>query len=398
MSNENEIIVVSKNVKLYESINQVIKDANQSLRASLVTDLSSLIGPLENRTVAFVLIDLDADSTNLMNEFELLTSRFFSTRFITLCENTSSNLVIKSMQLGIRHVQLKSSINTELVDVLLRLLPGALMSRTHGGRCYTILSAGGGCGSTTLAVNLAHELSDEGTRPILLVDMDYYYGSIASYLELNSDFGIADLLAQSGVIDINLVNTGSVPYSDMLSVLISPASIDFHNSKILDYSRLSDVLAVCKQAKDFTVIDAPRIPMQAARVMADSTDSNIVVFQGNVKDIRVAKSMITDLMESGVPAHRIRPVMNRHQKGKGFVGMDEAQEAIGGLPITDLSNDYTSTAKSINFGKPLFISSPRSSLRQEIIELARELRTDADSSEQSQFSALLKSSPEIESK
>ena len=64
------------------------------------------------------------------------------------------------------------------------------------GSAVTILSAGGGCGATTLAVNLAAELGaiDPSSDPPLVVDLDYHYGAVSTYLAVQGDYGVLDLL------------------------------------------------------------------------------------------------------------------------------------------------------------------------------------------------------------
>jgi pilus assembly protein CpaE len=377
MSSAKEIVLLSKDQGLYENIVPIFSGSDMGFQVSLVRDLVSLTNRLESRIVAFVLIDFDGDASSLMGDIESMTSRFVHTRFITLTNNLSNELVIKSMQSGIRHVQVKQFMNTELLDVLVRLMPDVNTTESRPGKCITVLSAGGGSGVTTLVVNLAYELQANSPKPVLLVDMDYSYGSVASYLELNARYGIADVLSHPGNVDGNLIDTTSVQCTDSLRALISPASIDFHNSKELDISQLSQVLAACKQGNAFTVIDAPRISMQAAAALGESSDATLVVFQPTVKDIRVAKSMISSLSNNGIPADRIKPILNRYRKRRETVTFEEAQEAIGDFPITRLSNDYAAAVKGINFGKPLSISSPRSTLRKEVSQLAKEL-TDQD--------------------
>jgi len=373
MSNEKEIVVLSKDQSLYESMMPIFVESDMTFQVSMCRDLVSLTNRLESRSVAFVLLDHDDEAASVMGDIESMTSRFVHTRFITLTSNLSNELVIKSMQSGIRHVQVKQFMNSELLDVLVRLLPDSNPTQSRPGKCFTVLSAGGGCGATTMVVNLAYELQINSPKPVLLIDMDYSYGSVASYLELNTRYGIADVLQHPGNIDENLIDTTSVQYTDALRVLISPASIDFSNSRDLEISQLSQVLAACKQSNGFTVIDAPRISMKAATSLGESSDATVVVFQPTVKDIRVAKSMITSLRNNGIPADRIRPVLNRYRKRKETITFDEAQEAIGEFPITRLSNDYASAVKSINFGKPLSVTAPRSALRKEMAQLSKDL-------------------------
>jgi MinD-like ATPase involved in chromosome partitioning or flagellar assembly len=57
-----------------------------------------------------------------------------------------------------------------------------------------------------------------------------------------------------------------------------------------------------------------------------------------------------------------------------MIGLEEACKVLERPSIPWISNDYRSAVESINFGKPLAASVPRSSLRQEIRELAQEIQ------------------------
>src|SRR6185312_6715325 len=85
---------------------------------------------------------------------------FPDTRFIVLSTAMGNELLLDAMKAGARHFLLKAAIVAELHDVLKRLSSDSAPSST--GAAVTILSAGGGCGATTVAVNLAAELQLRG--------------------------------------------------------------------------------------------------------------------------------------------------------------------------------------------------------------------------------------------
>lgn len=380
MSGYNEIILFSEEQALRERISILLaKKEGVFPPVNATADINELSNRLEESNVPFVIIDYTKTSNGILNEIEPIAAGFPMTRFVMLTEDLNSELVMKSMQCGIRHVQAKSDMESEFSDILQRLMPPVITSKGEDqGRAITILSAGGGCGATTLTVNLANELQLASEQPVLLIDMDYHYGAVGTYLDLHGQYGVSDVLAHTGHIDANLIDTTAVKYSEKLHALISPASIHFQETRPIPNNHIEPVIEACKQGYGYTLIDAPRIPMDIATSLAECSAGTLIVFQACVKDVRIAKSIITSLNNRGIPLENIYPVLNRYKKRGEMVSIEEAKNALGGLKITCMANDYSSAVKGINFGKPLSKSAPRSALRKDLRDLVERI-TDKES-------------------
>lgn len=371
MSSENsKIAFLTRDAHAEDAVTGMLKEQLKD-SASLIAcrDLASLKNCLLQNKATLAFVDIDEDPAGLLDELEPLANQFVHTRFVALTSDLAGDLVMRAMQAGIRHVQLKTTIEQEMGSVVQRLLNSAAAVPTKAGTIITVLSAGGGCGSTTLVVNLANELQLATSNPVLIVDLDYIYGAVGTYLELSGRYGIADVLQSAEKIDPELISTTAVK-AENLHALLSPASVDFGAGRSLDPANLDAALAACKQGYEFTIIDAPRVPIDVAATLAESSDIAHIVFQPMVKDIRVAKDMMSALIARGIPAEKIRPIINRYRRRREMITFDEAQKVLGGMPLERLSNDYTSAVRGINFGKPLANSAPRSALRRDFVDLA----------------------------
>ena len=380
MSGYNEIILFSEEQALRERISNLLAERDGVFPPVNITDdLNELGNRLEESNVPFVIIDYTKNSNGILSEIEPIAAHYPLTRFVMLTDEFNSELVMKSMQCGIRHVQTKMGMEAEFGEILQRLMPPAVATKsTSQGKAITILSAGGGCGATTLTVNLANELQLASEQPVLLVDLDYHYGAVGTYLDLHGQYGVSDVLAHTGHVDSNLIDTTAVKYSDQLHALISPASIHFQETRPIPNSNVEPVISACRQGYAYTIIDAPRIPMDIAASLAESSAGTLIVFQACVKDVRIAKSIITSLNNRGIPLENIYPVLNRYKKRGEMIGIEEVKNALGGLKITCMANDYSSAVKGINFGKPLSKSAPRSALRKDLRDLVERI-TDKES-------------------
>ena len=341
-------------------------------------DLRELQKRLENRQAAVALVDADPQPMMTLAGVEPLVRRFPNTRFVVLCREPRGDVLDEAMQVGARRCVNKQSLVSDLPPVLRRLLQDVSTVGGPGGSIVTVLSASGGCGCTTVAINLADELRLASGKETLLIDMDRFYGAIATYLGVQGNYGVVDVLAQRGTIDAQLVSTTALTSSQGLHVLLSPATVNFADPLPMPYDQLDVAMSACRQAYGYTVVDAPRMPMDVAATLAQSSALTLIVFELAVIDIRCARAMLTALLDLRVPRERIAFVLNRYRKRGTMITYEEAQKALDGMTIRKLSNDFEGTLRSINLGQTLSQAAPRSDLRKDLRDLATHVMAQVD--------------------
>ncbi len=106
----------------------------------------------------------------------------------------------------------------------------------------------------------------------------------------------------------------------------------------------------------------------------DAGDATFLILQLTVKDIAMARLMLSALKERGVFAEALTVVINRHQKRQTMVTLEDVRTTLGEIPLTCIGNDYRSAIKGLNYGQPLAEAAPRSALRREVRVLAEKFR------------------------
>ena len=364
------VLLVSKEPETIQAVSDTLRTNGEIPLVGVCTDLLDLVTHLQKERTAAVLVDIDPQPDEILKELHQVVERFRDIRFVVLAETFRNELLFESMEMGVRYFLLKESIATDLAGILQRLIGAGPLPSSWGGLVTTTLSAGGGCGSTTVAVNLANELGLVTSKPSLLVDMDSAYGTVATYLGLDGRYGIADVLIRNNSIDPALISSSALSYSDGLHVLISPASVDLTMPRPLQYENLPGALEACRQVYGHTIIDAPRVSIDVAAALAKASAITLIVFQLQVKDIRLVRAIVSALEQHGVPTETILPLANRYRKRNPMISLAEGREALGGMAIEYISNDYRSALRGVNYGQPLAQAAPRSSLRKDLRRLA----------------------------
>jgi len=258
--------------------------------------------------------------------------------------------------------------------VLGRLLLHEPPRTTAMGDVITVFSCSGGCGGTTTAVNVAAELRMAGDRKVLLVDLDPHYGSVAQYLGVQGRFGIGHILNRAGTIDRHLVESSVVQFMDGLDVLLSPAAAEADRLQPMNYDNLLRVLDACRESHGYVVLDAPRLPLQAAGDLASVTRVAIVVLRLTIRDVAYAKSLIASLTGQGMAPDRILVLASQAKKRGGLVSAVEVQKALGGQPLFRVRSDRRKAMKSVNRGRPLAQIARLSGVRRDYRTVARRVQ------------------------
>ena len=370
------LLVVSQDAQTAQRISAAAKAIGGAAVSSVCADLPELVARLEKEPARAVVVDLSASPANALAQLQPIIGQFHDCRFMVLSEFPNSQLMMTAMEAGARYFLTKASLEEDLASCLQRLRHKGSSQGDLGGMVATVLSSGGGCGATTIAVNLASELGLISSKPVLLVDMDYDYGTVATYLGLTGRYGIADVLAQSQDADQALVRSSSLKYNDGMDVLISPASVCAETKLLAPQAEhIERAVEACKNAYSFSVIDAPRVSAEAAAALAMASAKTFIVLQPQVKDVRTSRRILHSLVhEHGVPLDRLVLVANRfRQRRNALLGLSEAKEAVGDVTVECVNNDYDSAVSAINYGLPLSDAAPRSALRRDLQHLAREL-------------------------
>tara|TARA_R110002110_G_scaffold358923_11_gene568280 strand:- start:659 stop:1888 length:1230 start_codon:yes stop_codon:yes gene_type:complete len=242
------------------------------------------------------------------------------------------------------------------------------------GAMIVVHGLAGGTGSTTLAVNLAWELATAGkTDPpsVCLLDLDFQYGSVATFLDLPRREAVYEMLSDTETMDEEIFGQAMLTYEDKLSVLTAPT--DMLPLDLLTSEDIDKVLTIARNQFDYVVVDMPSTLVQWSETVLTQAHIYFAMLELDMRSAQNTLRFKRALQSEDLPVEKLRYVLNRAPKftdlnAKGRVKrMAESlslsidvQLPDGGKPITQ-ANDH---------GLPLANSTPKSPLRREIAKLA----------------------------
>jgi pilus assembly protein CpaE len=335
---------------------------------------SRIIKPGAEKTRRIAIIDIDGHPQQILYDLSKTIPINPSVVFVVVSKEFSERLVLQAMQAGARHFLRKGTVEVDLTEALNHLLLDDPHRSTHMGTIITVFSCSGGCGATTVAVNLAAELREPANRTSLLVDLDPHYGSVAHYLNITGRYGVAHILAREGAIDRHLIESSIVPAGDRMHVLLSPAAASADATTPMNYANLLKTLDACRETHDYIVVDAPRLPPQAVAEVATATSVAVIVLRLTVRDVAFARRLIPLLSDSGMAPGRILALANQAARRGPMLHPRDVQKVLGAIPLLVVRSDVKRAIKSINQGLPLARTARRSGLRRDLHRVAVQVR------------------------
>lgn len=331
-----------------------------------VDGLSKLVGRPDGPQL--VIVNLDPNAQASLKAMSQLPRLHPSVSFFLMSQVLDANLLMEAMHLGVKEF-IPLPMSEEKFSAAIERV-----SQTHGGgkkaKIIHVIPTVGGCGSTTVACNVAASLAKHGKTA--LVDLDLICGGVAGYFDARPRYTIADVMDSAEKVDKTLLdNALSVHASSGVAVLARPdLPEDTLRVTAPGVARLFGLLG---RLFEYVVIDSMMSidPIYAATI--SSADVNLMVMQLNVPSAKNAERFIGAMRRMGIDSAKIKLVVNRYVKKGSDIEPDEVERALG-LKIGWLvPNDFKNAIAAINFGEPVVLRAPRSEISTSLLGLAASL-------------------------
>jgi len=237
------------------------------------------------------------------------------------------------------------------------------------GRQIAFCGAKGGCGSSTLAHNVAHLIAERLAASTVLVDLDLPFGTAG--LDFNQDplQGIADALSQPDRLDPVLLERMMARCGDHLSLFAAPANLEREYDITPD--SLEEVAQKIRASSPYVVLDLPHAWTAWKRRLLIASDDVVIVAEPDLASLRNAKNIL-DLIRSARPNDAPpRVVLNKvGLPGRPEIPIKDFGEALGAPPAMIIGFDAKLFGQAANNGQMIGEVGPKSRQAESLQQLA----------------------------
>jgi pilus assembly protein CpaE len=289
----------------------------------------------------------------------------FTGPLIVVGEIADPKLILRSLQLGADQFVDVAELETEFSAALRRLLrrPAAEESL---GKLVAVLSASGGCGASTLAVNLAALRAREHGLSVL-VDLNLRRGDLPALLDLKPQFSLADVCLNEGRLDQAMLGKMLVRHACGVHLLSSPP--DFADCRSITPSGLRHALGLLRVIAPEVVVDLEDcFHAEQVEVLQQATGV-LLVCRLEFTSLRNARRLLDHMAKLEVQRSRIKVVVNLHGQ-PGELPVEEAEDALNEKIAAIIPHDPKPFHLANNTGMPVVLADPNSKAVKSIMELA----------------------------
>jgi len=234
----------------------------------------------------------------------------------------------------------------------------------------------GGSGASTFATNLAWELATVDKNPprVCLIDLDFQYGSAATYLDLPRKESVFELLSDTGNADSDSMLQAMLTFNDKLHVLTAPA--DMLPLDIVSPEDIGRIIDMARANFDFVVIDMPKTIVSWTETVLTRAHVYFALMELDLRSAQNVLRLVRALKAEGLPHEKLRYVLNRAPKFTDLSAKSRVRRMAESLDITievQLPDGGSQVTQANDHGLPLSESAAKNVLRREIQKLAKSL-------------------------
>jgi pilus assembly protein CpaE len=371
---------------MFVQLNAIVVDADPTNRAEMSGFLTqhgvhvvqqmptadNLAASLRRDVAQLVVINLDPNAAEMLKRLGALPRQFPGVSFFALSQTVDANLLMDAMHLGVKEF-IPLPIHVDKFAAAIDRVSG-MHGTAKKAKTIHVIPTMGGCGSTTVACNVAASLAKVGKTALL--DLDLVRGGVASYFDLRPRYTIADVMDQTSTLDVQLLDNALARHAKSGVAVLGRPELPEDTQRVTQagFTRLTGMLG---RAFDYAVIDSVMSidPVYSAAIA--SADVNVIVMQLNVPSAKNAERFVGALRRMGIESSKMKIIVNRYVKKGWDIDPDEVERALGLKISWMVPNDFKNAIEAINYGEPVVLRAPRAEISTSLSGLAQMLNAKA---------------------
>lgn len=335
-----------------------------------------------------VLMDINMPGMDGIAASEAIASQHPNVQVIMMSVQGEADYLRRSMLAGAREFLIKPFSGDELATSIRRVhqlgvhrkvvtapppaavVPVAAPPPPKGGKFIVLFGARGGCGVSTLAVNLAVALREETRERVAVMDANFEFGDIGVLLNLPGQRTIADLTGPKVDLDEEMMSGIMSSHGSGIKTLLAPPRPEM--TELVTGELLKKIADLLPKMFDYIIVDMGRSLREPIVTLLDAADQILLISSSDIPAIKNAKLFFELTHALGYPADKTCFILNKEDGRSGINARDisaSVKHAVGGV----IPKDERTVILSLNRGTP-FVVQKNLPISRAVVALARSVR------------------------
>ncbi len=339
-----------------------------------------------------VLMDINMPDMDGITATELIRRQNPFIQVIILSVQNDQSYMRRAMLVGARDFLTKPPPSDELTAAIRRagkmaheersksvsykeMLGGAFLPGTGPlvqGKVLVVYSPKGGAGTTTLAVNLAVVLQNEGTS-VAIVDGNLQYGDVAVFLNEQVHNSILDLAPRTAELDADFIREVMITHkASGIKLLPAPPKPEYAEN--ISGEQFSKILRYLRLMFSYVIVDASSSINDIVLAAFDVSDQIILIATQDIPSIKNTRLFLDLASVLEIERNRILFVMNRFDKRIGITP-EKIGESLKCEFTVVIPFEERVILPSVNRGIPFMLGDRTRPIARSILSLAEKVRS-----------------------
>ncbi|RMD49617.1 MAG: response regulator [Candidatus Thermofonsia bacterium] len=315
-----------------------------------------------------ILMDINMPGIDGIGASQKISELVPRSQIIIMSVQSDSDYLRRAMLAGARDFLTKPFGGDELITAIRRVhekrpqvvarpsMSSAAYMESHDGekpretgKVITVFSPKGGCGCTTVSINLAVTLAKRNFQT-LLIDGSLQFGDVAVMLNMKPTTSIVDLSDRNVEVDHELVSSVVQVHKSGLHVLLAPPRPEM--ADVITEDLVKELVEAVRPYYDFIIIDTSSSLNDIALSILDMSDKILLITQQNLPSLKNI-SRFFDLAENlEYEPDKTWMIVNRASAKPG-ISVKDVSDTLKRPVFAQIPDEGDIVEKAVNEGVPL---------------------------------------------
>lgn len=350
-------------VSEFDNINLIDCPAQPELILATLTEM-------QNKSI--FLVDLSNNKQEKLDLILKVSQQCPNCKVLALSDNPTVDLIIRIMRAGAKEFVPIPILKNEFFDSLNKII-SQFEEPKKNNKCkiISVFSNKGGIGKTSLATNLALELSKITKESVALIDMNFQMGDITTFLDLKPSFNISYMLENIDKINETfLLSTLEKYKNSSLYILADPPY--FKQADNIQPKQITKLFDTLKETFSYIIVDA-EASFDGKNIAAlDNSDLILLVTVANIPALRNTQRCLELFEKLGYDKNKTQIVVNRYMENDE-IKEDDVEKVLSKSVYWKIPNNYFALMTAINKGVPVSSINANTNIAQSYRDLAQHI-------------------------
>ncbi|WP_321885041.1 AAA family ATPase [Paraburkholderia bannensis] len=294
---------------------------------------------------------------------------------ILVAPDASQHTLIAAMRAGFRDVLSWPLERRSLEEALLRAQTQHSQRNARETQVVSFVSCKGGVGTSFIASNVAHALSNQRGKRVLLVDLCQLFGDAAFLVtDETPPSTLPQMCAEVERMDSAFFGACVVHVSDSFDILAGAG--DPVKAADIKAERLEWILGLAVPRYDYVIVDVGQTLNPVSILALDRSTQIQLVLQATMPGVRAARRLHEILISLGYAPTQLRLLLNRYTRHDERTRA-ALEQVLGMRPNHVIPDDPRAVLAAVNQGMPI-ARAGNGHVARAVQEIAAQIAGNAD--------------------